>query len=302
MNKILAILSATRPKTLAATIVPVWAGILIVWKFQQHLPALGVSVDWFLAACTLVSAVCLQIASNVFNDAIDGLRHADTENRQGPKRLAGSGTLSPKAVLWLGVLFIGAAAAAALPLLWVHGWPVIAIGLPCMVIAYCYTGGPYPLSYHGFGELFVLLFFGLVAVMGTVFMQIGYRPEYIEVYAAAFILGVQCGLLFCVLLEINNIRDRKEDASTGKKTLAVRLGESRARGLAMAFLVAPYATLKQTAFFLPGFEWNATWLLTLAVGGCLLLAISRTPADKRMNKLLGLTSLHALLFVLALSL
>ncbi len=301
MSKFLAILSATRPKTLAATIVPVWAGVLIVWKFQHNLPALGISVDWLLAACTLVSAVCLQIASNVFNDAIDGLRHADTENRQGPKRLAGSGTLSPKAVLLLGVFFLGAAAAAALPLLWFRGWPVIAIGLPCMAIAYCYTGGPYPLSYHGFGELFVLLFFGLVAVMGTVFMQIGYNPAYLEVYAAAVILGVQCGLLFCVLLEINNIRDRKEDASTGKKTLAVRLGESRARGLAMAFLVAPYATLKQTAFFLPGFEWNATWLLTLAVGGCLLLAISRTPADKRMNKLLGLTSLHALLFVLALS-
>lgn len=301
MSKFLAILSATRPKTLAATIVPVWAGVLIVWKFQHNIPALGVSVDWLLAACTLVSAVCLQIASNVFNDAIDGLRHADTENRQGPKRLAGSGTLSPKAVLLLGVFFLGAAAAAALPLLWFRGWPVVAIGLPCMAIAYCYTGGPYPLSYHGFGELFVLLFFGLVAVMGTVFMQIGYNPAYLEVYAAAVILGVQCGLLFCVLLEINNIRDRKEDASTGKKTLAVRLGESRARGLAMAFLVAPYATLKQTAFFLPGFEWNATWLLTLAVGGCLLLAISRTPADKRMNKLLGLTSLHALLFVLALS-
>lgn len=301
MSKILTILSATRPKTLAASIVPVWAGVLIVWKFQHNLPALGVSVDWGLAVCTLVSAVCLQIASNVFNDAIDGLRQADTENRQGPKRLAGSGTLSPKAVLLLGALFLGAAAAAALPLLWFRGWPVIATGIPCMVIAYCYTGGPYPLSYHGFGELFVLLFFGLVAVMGTVFMQIGFAPAFIEVYAAAFILGVQCGLLFCVLLEINNIRDRKEDTSTGKKTLAVRLGERRARGLAMAFLVAPYATLKQTAFFLPGFEWNALWLLTIAVGGCLLLAISRTPADRRMNKLLGLTSLHALLFVLSLS-
>lgn len=301
MSLFLKLLSITRPKTLAAGLVPVWAGCLIVRKFQLHLPELGIQLDWGLALCTLLSCLCLQIASNVFNDALDSLRHADTEQRQGPRRLTASGALRPRTVLALGVCFLGLAALAALPLLAARGWAVIAIGLPCMLCAYAYTGGPYPLSYHGFGELFVLLFFGLVAVMGTVFMQIGWQPGYAEVYAAAFVLGIQCGLLSCVLIEVNNIRDRREDAQTGKRTLAVRLGERRARGLAMAFLVAPYATLKQTAFFLPGFQWNLVWLASIAAGGFLLLKLSKTPADKRMNVLLGLSSLHSLLFLLALS-
>ena len=101
-----------------------------------------------------------------------------------------------------------------------------------MLCAYCYTGGPYPLAYKGLGELFVLLFFGLIAVMGTVYVQVGfvYSDFYLYMYAAAFIVGIQCGLLSCVLIEINNIRDRKEDATTGKNTLAVRIGDKRARG------------------------------------------------------------------------
>lgn len=302
MSTFTSVLLATRPKTLAAGLVPVWAGCLIVWKFEHFMPQLGVHLDWLLAACTLASCLCMQIASNVFNDAIDTMRHADTEQRQGPKRITAAGILSPKAVLAIGALFLALAAGVALPLLLTRGWPVIAIGLPCMLCSYCYTGGPYPLAYHGFGELFVLLFFGLVAVGGTVFMQVGWGADLAPVYQAAFILGVQCGLLSCVLIEINNIRDREEDAGTGKHTLAVRLGDRRARGLAIAFLVAPYATLRQTAFFLPGFEWNLAWLAAILLGGFLLLKLTKTPADKRMNKLLGLCSLHSLLFLLALSL
>ena len=173
-----------------------------------------------------------------------------------------------------------------------------------MLCAYCYTGGPYPLAYKGLGELFVLLFFGLVAVMGTVYVQVGfvYNSFYLYMYAAAFIVGIQCGLLSCLLIEINNIRDRKEDATTGKRTLAVRLGEKRARGLALAFLIAPYITLKQTAVFVPDVTWNLCWLASILCGGFLLMKITRTPADKRMNVLLGLASLHLILFLLALTL
>ena len=115
-------------------------------------------------------------------------------------------------------------------------------------------------------------------------------------------LGVQCGLLSCLLIEVNNIRDRKEDATTGKRTLAVRLGEKRARGLAMAFLVAPYVTLKQTSFFLPGFSWNLVWLAAIILGGFILLKLNTMPANKKMNMLLGLSSLHMGLFLLALTL
>jgi len=301
MTKIKSIFLAARPKTLPAGIVAVWAGCLIVHKFEQMgLPS--VQLNWWLAAFTVLSAMCIQIACNFFNDSIDSDKKADTDKRQGPRRITASGDMSSRTVKIWGCLFLAAAAAFSIPLIIAQGWTIIAIGIPCLLCAYCYTGGPWPLAYKGLGELFVLLFFGLVAVCGTVFVQIGAPPGSLPIYAGAFILGVQCGLLSCLLIEVNNIRDRKEDSSTGKRTLAVRLGDKRARGLAMAFLVAPYATLKQTAFFLPDVGWNLCWLAAIIVGGVIILKLTSTPANKKMNVLLGLSSLHLILFMLALTL
>ncbi|MBR5330547.1 MAG: 1,4-dihydroxy-2-naphthoate octaprenyltransferase [Akkermansia sp.] len=302
MNKLRSIILAARPKTLPAGFVAVWAGCLIVWKFQQHFPQTGIRLDWWLAAFTALSCACIQIACNFFNDAIDATKNADTDQRQGPRRITASGDMSPTAVKLWGCFFLVAAAAFGVPLILAQGWPVLLIGIPSLFFAYGYTGGPWPLAYHGLGELFVLLFFGLVAVVGTVFVQIGWQPGFLEVYCCAIVLGVQCGLLSCLLIEVNNIRDRKEDATTGKRTLAVRWGEKRARGLAMAFLVAPYVTLKQTAFFLPGFNWNLVWLAAIILGGFILLKLNTMPANKKMNMLLGLSSLHMGLFLLALTL
>ncbi len=302
MNKLRAIILAARPKTLPAGFVAVWAGCLIVWKFQQHFPETGIRLDCWLATYTALSCACIQIACNFFNDAIDATNHADTEKRQGPRRITASGDMSPAAVKRWGCFFLLAAAAFGIPLILAQGWPVLLIGIPSLFFAYGYTGGPWPLAYHGLGELFVLLFFGLVAVVGTVFVQIGWQPGFGEVYCTAIVLGVQCGLLSCLLIEVNNIRDRKEDATTGKRTLAVRWGESKARGLAMAFLVAPYVTLKQTAFFLPGFNWNLVWLAAIILGGFILLKLNTMPANRKMNMLLGLSSLHMGLFLLALTL
>lgn len=301
MTKIKSIFLAARPKTLPAGIVAVWAGCLIVHKFEQMgLPS--VQLNWWLAAFTVLSAMCIQIACNFFNDSIDSDKKADTDKRQGPRRITASGDMSSRTVKIWGCLFLAAAAAFSIPLIIAQGWTIIAIGIPCLLCTYCYTGGPWPLAYKGLGELFVLLFFGLVAVCGTVFVQIGAPPGSLPIYAGAFILGVQCGLLSCLLIEVNNIRDRKEDSSTGKRTLAVRLGDKRARGLAMAFLVAPYATLKQTAFFLPDVGWNLCWLAAIIVGGVIILKLTSTPANKKMNVLLGLSSLHLILFMLALTL
>lgn len=311
MNKLKSIILAARPKTLPASIVAVWAGCMIVWKYQNYADEKfagawpGVRLDWTLAFFTALSAMCIQIACNFFNDSIDCIRKADTARRQGPRRMTASGCMTPFAVKLWGCVFLGAACACALPLIMAQGWGVVAIGIPCMLAAYAYTGGPWPLAYHGLGELGVLVFFGLVAVCGTVFVQIGWDPgfsqHFLMIYGAAIVIGVQCGLLSCVLIEINNIRDRKEDASTGKRTLAVRLGDRRARGLAMAFLIAPYITLKQAAFFLPHFTWNICWLASVLLGGYLLLKVRKTPANKRMNALLGLASLHLILFLLALT-
>lgn len=303
MNTIKSIFLATRPKTLPAGIVAVWAGCVIVWKYQAAFPNL-VQFDLSLAIYTVLSAICIQIACNLFNDSLDADKKADTAKRQGPRRITASGDMSSRAVKLAGCAFLAAAAALSIPLIQAQGWPIIAIGIPSMLCAYCYTGGPYPLAYKGLGELFVLLFFGLVAVAGTLYVQVGFENNalYHMMYGAAFILGAQCGLLSCLLIEINNIRDRKEDATTGKRTLAVRLGDKRARGLALAFLIAPYITLKQTHFFLlHDVGWNYCWPFALFVGGYLLFKITRTPADKRMNVLLGMASLHLILFLLSIT-
>lgn len=296
------IILAARPKTLPASIVAVWAGCMVVHKFEHAFPESGVHLDYLMALYIALSAMCIQIASNFFNDALDARHHADTERRQGPMRITASGQMSPLAVQLWGAVFLGAAAVLAIPLIQAQGWAVVGIGIPCMICAYAYTGGPYPLAYHGLGELFVLLFFGLVAVVGTVFVQIGWQPEYVYIYASAFMIGCICGLLSCVLIEVNNIRDREEDSTTGKRTLAVRLGDKRARGLAMAFLVAPYAAIRPLTEVMPGITWNWAWLLALLLGGTLLHKLMRTPANKRMNMLLGLSSLHMILYILALTL
>ena len=301
MTTFRSIFLAARPKTLPASLVAVWAGCTVIYKFEQSFPESGIHLDYLLALFTALSAMCLQIASNFFNDAIDARKQADTAQRQGPMRITASGYMSPLAVQLWGVLFLGAAALFAVPLIQAQGLSVIAIGSPCMLCAYAYTGGPYPLSYHALGELFVLLFYGLIAVIGTVYVQLGWSPDYVHIYLAAFMVGTICGLLSCVLIEVNNIRDRKEDSTTGKRTLAVRLGDKRARGLAMAFLIAPYAAIRHLADTLPGISWNPAWILALLVGGILLHKLIHTPADKRMNVLLGLASLHLILYILAIT-
>ena len=302
MTSLRSIFLAARPKTLPASLVAVWAGCLVVHKFEQASPQSGVHLDYMLALFTALSAMCLQIASNFFNDALDARRHADTERRQGPMRITASGRMSPLAVQLWGCCFLGAAALLAVPLIQAQGLAVVAIGIPCMLCSYAYTGGPYPLSYHALGELFVLLFYGLVAVVGTVYVQLGWHPEYTQIYVAAFMVGIICGLLSCVLIEVNNIRDRAEDATTGKRTLAVRIGDSRARGLAIAFLFAPYVVIRHLSAMLPGISWNYAWVAAVFVAGIILYKLRYTPADKRMNVLLALASLHMILYMLSLTL
>jgi len=303
MNRLRSVFLASRPKTLPAGIVAVWAGCLVVHKFSQALPESIPAVNMSLAVFTMLSCMCIQIACNLFNDALDHDRHADTAKRQGPRRITASGDMSPLAVKLCGAGFLGLAALLAIPLILAQGLPIVIIGLASMLCAYIYTGGPFPLAYHGLGELFVLIFFGLVGVMGTVYVQAGWQHSdaYLHLYIGAAMLGIQTGLLSCALIEVNNIRDRLEDAETGKRTLAVRLGDSRARGLYMAFLLAPYVVLNRVAGIIPGVGWNFCWLAAILLGGFLLLRITRIPADKRMNVMLGLTSLHLILFLLAMS-
>ncbi len=277
-----ALLLAARPKTLPAAVVPVWTGCALVWKLNG-------SLDWRLAIATLLGALFIQIATNFFNDAIDARKGADTEKRLGPQRVTASGLMSPSTVMNLGLLFLLLATLCGVVLILERGWPIVAIGIPSMLLAYGYTGGPFPLAYRGMGELFVIAFFGLVAVAGTVFVQTG------EWAHEALLLGTQVGLLSAVLISINNLRDREEDATTGKRTLAVRFGPK----VMMAII---WIEIKVAAFL--GLVWMA-WghpalliasLPVLMLGMRILWGVFTQPPGPAFNRLLALAGLQLVLF------
>lgn len=273
---------AARPKTLPAAIVPVWVGCVLAWK-------LGGGFDAILALCTLLGAVAIQIATNFFNDAIDAKKGADTERRLGPVRVTASGMLSHRAVMRLALLFLGIALLCGVVLYQARGWPIVLIGIPSLFLAYGYTGGPFPLAYRGMGEIFVILFFGLIAVAGTVFIQTGgWPPE-------ALLLGLQIGLLSAVLISINNFRDREEDASTGKRTLAVRCGPKVAAVVIwLEIKIAAFAGLLWIAFDQPMLMLAS--LPVMLIGMRIIWGVFTLPPGPGFNRLLALGGLQLVLF------
>ncbi|MFK7850435.1 MAG: 1,4-dihydroxy-2-naphthoate octaprenyltransferase [Akkermansiaceae bacterium] len=277
-----AVVSGARPKTLAAGLVPVWLGGVLAWKLTG-------SFDWWLWICTLGGALCIQIATNFFNDAVDGMKGADGARRTGPRRLTGTGDMSFGQVMGLGAVFLGLAVVFGTPLVLERGLPILAIGLPSLFLAYGYTGGPFPLAYRGMGELFVILFFGFVAVMGTVFVQTGEWPR------EAVLLGGQVGLLSAVLISVNNFRDRKEDALVGKHTLAVRLGPKVAA--ALIWLEIKIAAFLGIAWLIMGYPLlGLASVPVFAIGMRIIWGVLTMPPGKGFNRLLALGALEVLLF------
>ena len=219
---------AARPATLSAAVVPVAVGTACAAAVA------GVRPGPALAA--LLGAVFIQIGTNFANDVFDYEQGADTAERLGPTRATQAGLLTARAMrVGLAVAF-GLAALAGLYLTWIAGWPVIAIGVASVLSGIAYTGGPYPLGYHGLGDLFVMIFFGFVAVCGTAFVQLGHVP------ALAWWASVPVGSLATAILVVNNVRDRVTDATAGKRTLAVRLGRRGAVSEYGLLLLASYAT------------------------------------------------------------
>ena len=279
---IVPLLLATRPKTLPAAIVPVWAGCVLAWKLTGKF-------DLFLGICTLAGAIFIQIATNLFNDAIDAAKGADTERRTGPKRVTASGLVPRRAVMLAGGFFLLLAVLCGLVLYHAAGWPILAIGIPSLYLAFGYTGGPFPLAYRGMGELFVVAFFGFIAVSGTVFVQtLQWRQE-------ALLLGAQVGLLSAVLISINNLRDRAEDATTGKNTLAVRLGPKPAR--LIVWLEIKLAAVLGLGWFLFGLPWLVLATLPLwTLGLRIIWGAFTLPEGKEMNRLLAMSALQLVAF------
>lgn len=281
-NLIKAVVSGARPKTLAAGVVPVWAGGVLAWKLSGNF-------DWWLWTCTLLAALCIQVATNFFNDALDGKLGADGESRTGPRRLTGTGDMGFGQVMGLGSAFLVGAVFFGAFLVMARGWPMLAIGVPSLFLAYGYTGGPFPLAYRGMGEIFVILFFGFVAVMGTVFVQTGTWP------VEAVLLGAQVGLLSAVLISVNNFRDRDGDLLVGKKTLAVRLGPKVAAGVIwLEIKVAAFLGIAWLAMGYPLFGLAS--VPVFAIGMRIIWGVLTMPPGKGFNRLLALGALELVLF------
>ncbi|HRQ89092.1 MAG TPA: 1,4-dihydroxy-2-naphthoate octaprenyltransferase [Bacteroidia bacterium] len=278
---------AARPKTLPAAMVPVWVG---------SMPALvdgdPLTGSWFLFWCALLSCLCIQIATNLFNDAIDHVKGADTKKRLGPRRVTASGMLRPGTVLVGALGFCLAAALLAIPMVVMRGWPIVGIGVVSLFFAYGYTGGPFPLAYRGMGELFVILFFGFVAVSGSYFVQTGEWGG-----GAVLRLGLQCGLYSSVLIAVNNLRDIDEDRSTGKRTLAVRFGETFARIEILLFCLVPVVLWN---LYSSGHALDlAAGLIPAALGAIVVVCVFRFRPGPVYNRVLAVAALQLLLFAVA---
>lgn len=288
MQTVRAFLLASRPKTLAAAAVPVIVGTAVAEATA------GMRLGPALAA--LFGAFAIQVGTNYANDLFDFLKGADTEARLGPTRAVQAGLLSPRA-MGVGVaLAFGLATLAGVYLVFIGGWPIVVIGILSILSGIGYTGGPFPLAYNGLGDVFVLVFFGFVAVLGTTYVQT------LEVPPLAWWAALPVGALSTAILVVNNVRDRDQDALVHKRTAVVRYG----RG----FGVLEYAACLGLAYLVPlalaasgRGPWVLLPLMTLPLAGAQLASVRRDEGVRLNGTLAGTAQLlfaYGLLFSLGL--
>lgn len=264
-------LEATRPKTLPAAVAPVLLG--------SALAAADAGFQLVPALICLFFALLIQIGTNFANDYLDGVRGTDTEARLGPQRAVASGLVVPSVMRWAAMAVLGLAFSLGLSLIYFGGWWLLAVGVASVVCAWIYTGGPYPLAYHGLGDLFVVLFFGVIAVGCTYYVQTG------VVLREALLLGVACGLVVNNILVVNNYRDVEEDRLADKKTTVVLLGRGWALlqyGLSLLFAVG----------VLGWFVWAGYGYFVLL--GCLPLGFGFQQLDRLKQAVRAEDYLHSL--------
>ncbi|NQZ02936.1 MAG: 1,4-dihydroxy-2-naphthoate octaprenyltransferase [Bdellovibrionales bacterium] len=253
---------AARPKTLVAGAAPIAVATALTYLN-------GFPILWWVTACALACTLALQIATNFFNDAIDFVKGADTESRLGPTRVTASGAFSGKTVMIVACVALLLAAATGLPLLFKGGIPFVVLGAASLFLAYSYTGGPFPLAYLGLGEVFVILFFGLVAVAGTHYLHID------SLKTDAIVLGLQQGFFATVLIVVNNARDIEGDRAVGKMTLAARFGLT-------------FAKAEVVALYLSALALNLHWYFAGWATVSVFASLSVLPASLVVFKLLPL--------------
>jgi 1,4-dihydroxy-2-naphthoate polyprenyltransferase len=265
-------LIGARPRTLPAAVVPVAIGAGA---------AVGEGpIVWWRVAVALVVSLALQVGVNYANDYSDGVRGTDAA-RVGPVRLVASGTATPAAVRRAAFVAFGVAGGAGLALAATTSWWLLVVGAASIAAAWFYTGGPRPYGYAGLGELFVFVFFGLVATVGTTYVAVE------RATGLAIVMGCAAGCLSCALLAVNNLRDIGSDAAAGKRTLAVRLGDARARGLYLGLVAGAFALAIVAAV-----GWRPEVLLALvavAVAVPPVRAVRAGARNKALISVLGAT-------------
>lgn len=232
---------ATRPKTLPAAICPVMVGSSMAYHDGLF--------NWIPSLICLSFALLIQIGTNFANDYLDGVKGTDTEARIGPLRAVASGSVQPLAMRRAALIVLALAFILGLSLIFYGGWWMLLIGASSVICAWLYTGGPYPLAYNGLGDLFVILFFGLIAVACTYFVQA------LQITVDAFLLGLASGLVINNILVVNNYRDLEEDILASKRTLVVMMGRRFAQlqylgSTVLAATILLVLAWKQHAFWL----------------------------------------------------
>ena len=232
---------ATRPKTLPAAVCPVMVGSALAYHDGLF--------HWIPSVICLCFALLIQIGTNFANDYLDGVKGTDTEARIGPRRAVASGSVRPLAMRRAALTVLALAFILGLSLIFYGGWWMLLVGASSVVFAWLYTGGPYPLAYNGLGDLFVILFFGLIAVGCTYFVQA------LQITVDALLLGLACGLVINNILVANNYRDLEEDTLASKCTMVVMLGRRFAQIQYLGSTVLAAAILLVLAW-----EQQAFWL------------------------------------------
>ena len=278
---------AARPRTLPAAIAPVVLGSAMAIA-DNHFA-------WLPAAAALMVALLLQIGVNLANDYFDYVKGIDTEDRLGPPRVTQSGLIPARQVKRAMLLIMGASLLPGIYLLITGGWPVFLIGIACICAVLAYSGGPFPLASHGLGDIFVFIFFGLVAVCGTYYVQA------LHLTRMVLLMGVIEGLLITAILVVNNLRDIHTDRQTGKRTLAVIIGERGSR--------IEYLLLLGWAYAIPVILWlgsrSSVWVILPIVSLPSALFLMRSVWSDSdgviLNRALANTAKLALVYSLLLS-
>lgn len=274
---------AARPATLPAAVVPVLVGTAAAL-------AEGAQFHAFIFVMTLLCSSLIQIGTKFANDYSDFLKGADHEGRLGPVRVTQSGLISQDDVKRGIFVAFGLAVIIGVYLAWIGGWPIILIGILSVISGLAYTGGPYPLGYHGLGDLFVFVFFGVIAVTGTAYLQAGHWG------VLPLTLSIPVGLLVTNILVVNNLRDLPTDIVAGKRTLATRIGDRGSRIQYALFALTAYAIPLAVGSTEAARRWMLLPLLTIPLGASLIRQILGGRSGRELNPLLKRTGQLLLAF------